>query len=196
MGILSGVVMPEMPRIRDFLRDGEGHISRRYTAFTAGDQIVAGLVIPWGRVPGLAKFFGRAVKAERLDTIAKIREALNAGDVLDLEAEGQLGAPVEAPPAEGRQDRHRRREDGRSGSGEGTRRRVSRCRQLVGSGRPRSAGTVPARRSQGGGDGRRARGGRGQRSLPDARLAHGSADAAAERHARSRRRRRCGRRRS
>lgn len=93
MGILTGVVMPEMPRIRDFLRDSDGNISRRYTAFTAGDQVVAGLIIPWGRTPGLASFYGRALKAEKLDTPEKVTEALRAGDVLELQQKDASGRP-------------------------------------------------------------------------------------------------------
>jgi SAM-dependent methyltransferase len=90
-GILSGVVMPEMPRIRDFLRDTDGNIRRQYTSFTAGEQVFAGLVIPWSRTSGVAKFYGRALKAEVLDTPAKVMDALKAGDVVPLDQKDANG---------------------------------------------------------------------------------------------------------
>lgn len=93
-GILSGVIMPEMPRIRDFLRDMNGDVRRHYTRLTTGEQqTVAGLEVAWGRIPGLAKFYGRALKAEVLDTPEKVLEALRAGDTVDLEQKDANGKP-------------------------------------------------------------------------------------------------------
>lgn len=93
LGILSGVVMPEMPRLRRFLTDEEGNVRRRYVTFTAGEQVVAGLAIPHGRVPSVAKFYGRALQAEKLDTPDKVREALRAGDMVPLKQKDANGTP-------------------------------------------------------------------------------------------------------
>jgi hypothetical protein len=86
-GILSGVVMTDMPKLRELIRDPQtGGARRRYVTFTAHDgTVVAGLEIPWTRTPNVARLYGKMLKAEKLDTPAKVREALAAGDHVPLQ---------------------------------------------------------------------------------------------------------------
>jgi predicted RNA methylase len=86
-GILQGVVMPEMPRVSPYLRDGDGNIRRRYVTFTASDgRIVAGLEVPWMRVKAVARLYGALLQGEALSTPAKVLEALHAGEKVTLTA--------------------------------------------------------------------------------------------------------------
>lgn len=91
-GILSGLITPRMPKVRDFLtaEDPEtGHRSfrRQYVTFTAGNAIVSGLQIPWSRVKALAEAFGHLIAGEVLNTPAKVLGALKAGDRVALQQE-------------------------------------------------------------------------------------------------------------
>lgn len=99
-GILSGVITPRMPRIREFLyiehEQGGRTFSRKYLTFTAveegaprvkptsGPEIVSGLRIPWRKVAALADAFGAELTREKLDTPEKVLDALKQNINLEL----------------------------------------------------------------------------------------------------------------
>jgi len=85
MGIVQGVVTPEMPTLRHFL-PGEGE--RRYISFTAGTKTISGLEIPITRLSALAKTYGKRLKSEALDKPDQVQAALRAGDTIPLTQEG------------------------------------------------------------------------------------------------------------
>lgn len=93
-GILQGVVMPEMPKIRHYLEHEGGEIKRRYGTFTVtggtalahGETVVAGLEVPWTRVNAMARAFGKHLEAEKLDTPEKVREALRVGERVEVQS--------------------------------------------------------------------------------------------------------------
>jgi predicted RNA methylase len=91
-GILSGLVTPEMPKLRTVFGAGdydEGgrwvQFKRRYTSFTAGDQMIAGLVVPWRKVQAVSDYYGAERDREHLDTPAKVLAALKDGEPLPLQ---------------------------------------------------------------------------------------------------------------
>lgn len=83
-GILQGVVMGKMPRLREHLYDADGKVQRSYINFTAGERVVSGLEIPWTRIKGVAAEFGTSLQAEAIRTPAQASAAMKAGDTLTL----------------------------------------------------------------------------------------------------------------
>lgn len=86
-GVLQGVVMPKMPRLRRYLFDPDGNVKRSYVNFTdtSSERVVSGLEIPWTRIAAVAEEFGASVQGEAIDTPEKAAVALKAGDVITLQ---------------------------------------------------------------------------------------------------------------
>jgi Large polyvalent protein associated domain 38/C-terminal domain on Strawberry notch homologue/P-loop containing NTP hydrolase pore-1 len=85
-GMLVGVIMPHMPRIRTFLPlSTAGQYRRVYFSFSSDDKrSLTGLEIPITKASGLAAEFGKDFGAEVLDTAEKVLNALRAGEKVPL----------------------------------------------------------------------------------------------------------------
>ena len=66
-GILQGVVMSKMPRLRMHLLDADNHIKRSYLNFTdtKNDRVVSGLELPWSRIKGVSRRHSWPVTTKR-----------------------------------------------------------------------------------------------------------------------------------
>jgi hypothetical protein len=99
-GILVGLITPEMPKLRELLKGANANsdtiddkdwsdtadvrFRRRYVTFTAGDQNITGLQIPWSRIPRVADAYGTAVAGDKLDTPEAVRAYLHTGESITL----------------------------------------------------------------------------------------------------------------
>lgn len=100
-GILSGIVTPEMPTIVKAIGTvtnpdtgaTEIHFQRRYLTFTAGKQVVTGLLIPWRRVSAIASAYEVERGETKLDTPAAVLDALKSGEVALREKNPDSGKP-------------------------------------------------------------------------------------------------------
>jgi hypothetical protein len=100
VGLLQGVVMPHMPRLRPTLTDGQvsDRLRRVYMQFqTQGVEgkwgdVISGLVVPWMKVDRIARVFGRDISKWRLDTMTALENALLAGERIPLVASNERGA--------------------------------------------------------------------------------------------------------
>ena len=98
-GILVGLITPEMPKLRELLRNAKdesepnsyGYVPtadvtmrRRYVTFSSGDDIITGLQVPWTRISHIANAYGQAVKGPKLDTPERVLEYLKSGETITL----------------------------------------------------------------------------------------------------------------
>lgn len=104
-GILVGLITPEMPRLRTLMAGAqhadtetettsEGWQSqsntadlrsrRRYVTFTTADTILAGLQIPFTRIPSISESYGVSALRPELKTAAQVLAYLKAGETINL----------------------------------------------------------------------------------------------------------------
>lgn len=92
-GILQGVVMPHMPRIRPAIAGSDGRARRRYLSFEQkhNRELISGLEIVWNRIPSVAAAFGKQIGPWNYRLRADVFNALDAGEHITLEQKNEKG---------------------------------------------------------------------------------------------------------
>lgn len=95
-GILSGVVTPQMPKLRTVLSSdiaNDGRVKRTYVSFQSGDEVVAGLSVKWGKVDPVLRLYEQAAGQRSLESADDVRSVLAGGALVVLAHKNPNGDP-------------------------------------------------------------------------------------------------------